>query len=146
MQFNKAWAWLMAAVLVLYFVLAMRHAIDFIRSATLVGWAMGIALMTLPLIGAWLLFVEVRFGVRLERLVHRLEEQGGMPEPLTRMPSGRANLDEALAAFPAAADDARENPDSWESWLRLSMAYDAARDRKRARKAARKALELAAGG
>ena len=135
----------MAAVLVLYFVLALRHAIDFISSGTPIGWAMGIALMALPLIGAWLLFLEVRFGTRLERLVRRLEQQGGMPEPLTAMPSGRANLDEALAAFPAAAEDAKANPDSWESWLRLSMAYDAARDRKRARKAARKALELASG-
>lgn len=145
MKLNRAGAWLMAAVLAMYLALAVRHAVDLLRSGHPVGWAMGAALLVLPIVGAWILFVEVRFGVRLDALVKRLEAENGMPEPLPATPSGRADLDAALAAFPVARDDAKANPDSWQSWLRLSMAYDAARDRKRARKAARKAIELARG-
>ena len=68
--------------------------------------------------------------------------EGGMPEPLPATPSGRADKDAAEHAFPVAKADVEAHPESWRSWLRLSMAYDAARDRKRARMAARKALEL----
>ena len=142
MTLNKTMAFVMAAVLAMYLALAVRHAIDFLSSGEPIGYAMGAALLVLPLVGVWILFVEVRFGIRLDRLVRRLEKAGGMPEPLPATPSGRAELEAALEAFPAARDDAKANPDSWESWLRLSMAYDAARDRKRARKAARKAIEL----
>ncbi|MGO1391915.1 hypothetical protein [Agrococcus casei] len=142
MKLNKAMAFVMALVLALYLALALRHALDFFSSGEPIGYAMGAALLVLPLIGVWILFVEVRFGIRLDGLVRRLERADGMPEPLPATPSGRADLDAALEAFPVARDDAKANPESWESWLRLSMAYDAARDRKRARKAARKAIEL----
>lgn len=139
---RKGFALLMAVVLALYVGLVAVRAVDLMRSGEPVAVAMGIALTLFPLLGAWALLVEVRFGFRLERLVRRLERGGGMPEPLPATPSGRAELEPALEAFPAARDDVQANPDSWQSWLRLSMAYDAARDRRRARKAARKAIEL----
>ena len=139
---RRTFALVMAGVLALYVVLVGQRALELLRSGEAAGIGMGIALIVFPLLGAWALIVELRFGFRLERLVRKLEAAGGMPHPLPAAPSGRAELEAALAAFPAARDDVHANPDSWESWLRLSMAYDAARDRKRARKAARKALEL----
>ncbi|WP_293695239.1 hypothetical protein [uncultured Agrococcus sp.] len=142
---KKGFALGMAAVLAMYVVLVFQRALDLVRSGEPVGIVMGTALFVFPLLGVWVLVVEIRFGFRLERLVRRLEKNDGMPEPLPATPSGRAELDAALEAFPKARDDVHEHPESWESWLRLSMAYDAARDRRRARKAARKAIELSRG-
>lgn len=139
---KKGFALLMAAVLALYVVLIFQRAIDLVSSGEPIGIVMGIALFVFPLLGVWALVVEVTFGFRLEKLVKRLESEDAMPEPLPATASGRADLDAALEAFPKARDDVHAHPDSWQSWLRLSMAYDAARDRKRARKAARKAIEL----
>ena len=142
---RKAFALIMAAVLALYVALVFQRAFELLRSGEFVGVAMGVALLVFPLLGAWALIIEVVFGFRLERLVRTLEESGGMPAPLPATASGRAELNAALEAFPSAREDVHANPESWESWLRLSMAYDAARDRRRARKAARRALQLRRG-
>lgn len=139
---RKAFALVMAAVLALYVLLVFQRALDLVTSGEPVGIAMGVALFVFPLLGAWALVVEVTFGFRLERLVKQLDDEGGMPEPLPATASGRADIDAALDAFPRARDDVHAHPEAWQSWLRLSMAYDAARDRRRARKAARKAIEL----
>lgn len=139
---KKGFALLMSAVLVLYVILMFQRAVDLVRSGEVVGIVMGIALFVFPLIGMWALIAEVTFGFRLEKLVKRLDSENGMPEPLPASASGRADLDAALEAFPKAREDVHAHPESWQSWLRLSMAYDAARDRRRARKAARKAIEL----
>jgi hypothetical protein len=139
---RKGVALAMAAVLALYVVLAGGRAVQFIATGEPIAIAVGVGLIVMFLVGAWALVREVVFGVQLERAVHELEAAGGMPEPLPATPSGRADKDAAEGAFPVAKADALAHPESWQSWLRLSMAYDAARDRRRARMAARKALEL----
>lgn len=135
-------ALVMVAVLGLYVVLAGDRAVRLIASGEPAGIGAGIALVVFFLLGVWVLVRELVFGVRLDRAVRELDAQGGMPEPLPATPSGRAELEAANAAFPAARADVEAHPESWQSWLRLSMAYDAARDRKRAREAARTALRL----
>lgn len=139
---SRAFAWVMAAVLALYVVLIGFRAVQLILSGEPIGVAIGVALLVVPLVGAWALVTELVFGVRLSRLVARLDAAGGMPTPLPRSPSGRADKDAADDAFPVAKADVEANPESWESWLRLSMAYDAARDRRRARRAARESIRL----
>lgn len=135
----------MAAVLALYVVLIGFRAVQLILSGQPIGVAIGVALLVVPAIGAWALVTELVFGVRLSRLVARLDAAGGMPTPLPKLPSGRADKAAADDAFPVAKADVEANAESWESWLRLSMAYDAARDRKRARSAAREAIRLSRG-
>lgn len=132
----------MAAALALYVVVAVGLSIGFLLSGSALGIAAGIALLVFSAAGAWALVRELVFGVRLDRAVQQLAAEGGMPEPLPATPSGRAEQAAAEEAFPIAKADVEANPERWQSWLRLSMAYDAARDRKRARMAARKALEL----
>lgn len=133
----------MAAVLGLYIVLVGARAVQLLGSGEPLGVALGVALLVIPIVGAWALVTELTFGVRLARLVRRLEHADAMPTPLPATPSGRADRQAADAAFPVAKADVEAHPESWESWLRLSMAYDAARDRRRARRAAREAIRLA---
>lgn len=141
-RLSKALALVMAAALALYVVVAGSLAVQFIATGEPLGLVLGIALIVFFLVGAWALVRELVFGIRLDRAVRALAAEGGMPEPLPATPSGRADKDAAEHAFPVAKADVEAHPESWRSWLRLSMAYDAARDRKRARMAARKALEL----
>lgn len=139
----RKWAALaMAAVLALYVALAGDRAVRFLASGEPVAIAVGAALIVTFLVGAWALVREVVFGLQLERAARELAAEGAMPEPLPGTPSGRAERDAAEQAFPVAKADVEAHPLSWRSWLRLSMAYDAARDRRRARMAARKAIEL----
>ncbi len=140
--FRKSAALAMAALLALYVVLAGDRAVRFIATGEALGIAVGIALIVMFLVGAWALVREVVFGMQLERAVAALEAEGGMPVPLPGTPSGRAEKGAAEQAFPVAKADVEAHPESWQSWLRLSMAYDAARDRRRARHAARTALSL----
>ncbi|GAA2174619.1 hypothetical protein GCM10009846_21260 [Agrococcus versicolor] len=139
---SRAFAWVMGIVLALYIGLAGSWAVQLVASGEPLGIGLGIALVVLAAIGAWALVTELVFGVRLDRAVRALGAAGGMPTPLPKAPSGRADKDAADDAFPVAKADVEAHPESWESWLRLSMAYDAARDRRRARRAAREALRL----
>ncbi|MGM1028639.1 MAG: hypothetical protein ACQEWM_02065 [Actinomycetota bacterium] len=140
--FRKSAALAMAALLALYVIVAGDRAVRFIATGEALGIAVGIALIVMFLVGAWALVREVVFGVQLEGAVAALEAEGGMPAPLPGTPSGRADKEAAERSFPVAKADVEAHPESWQSWLRLSMAYDAARDRRRARHAARTALSL----
>ena len=139
---RKSLALAIAAVLALYVLLAGGRAAQFIATGEPIAVAVGIALVVFFLVGAWALVRETLFGLQLDRAVRDLDAAGGMPAPLPGTPSGRADKQAAEAAFPVAKADVETHPESWQSWLRLSMAYDAARDRRRARMAARKALAL----
>lgn len=133
----------MAAVLVLYFVLVGVRAVALLRSADGVAIAMGVALIVLPLIGMWALARELVFGFTATKLTDALAAENALPDELIgRTPSGRPLRDEADAAFPAYRDAAEREPDSWRAWMRLGLVYDAAGDRKRARGAIRQAIAL----
>ncbi|WP_241248981.1 hypothetical protein [Agrococcus sp. KRD186] len=138
----RALALVIAAALALYVVVAGGLAIGFLLTGTPLSIVVGVALAVFTIVGAWALASELVFGIRLDRAVRALAAEGGMPAPLPATASGRADTAAAEHAFPVAKADVEAHPGSWQSWLRLSMAYDAARDRKRARMAARKALEL----
>ncbi len=133
----------MALVLVLYLVVGVTRAVAFLQSGVPVGIAIGVALLVLPLIGAYLLVRELLFGLQATRLTRRLGEEGPLPgDGLPRRPSGRVERSAADAAFPQYAEAAEERPDDWRAWLRLGLAYDIAGDRRRARSAVRRAITL----
>ncbi|WP_375406388.1 hypothetical protein [uncultured Amnibacterium sp.] len=134
---------LMALVLVLYLVVGVTRAVAFLQSGVPVGIAIGVALLVLPLIGAYLLVRELLFGLQATRLTRRLGEEGPLPgDGLPRRASGRVERSAADAAFPQYAAAAEERPDDWRAWLRLGLAYDIAGDRRRARSAVRRAITL----
>lgn len=133
----------MGALLLLYLAFTVFYAIQLVTAPQPVARAIGWALIVLPLIGAWFAVAEFVFGFRTERLARRLEADGGLPEEeLPARVSGRIERAAADESFARYAREAEENPTSWPHWFRLSLAYDASRDRRRARWAMREAIRL----
>jgi tetratricopeptide (TPR) repeat protein len=138
----KVGAVVMAVLLAAYLALVGWRAVQFVQTGEPIAVVMGVALIVLPVLAAWAIWRELQFGVRSQRLVRRLEEEGGLDLGMPLRPSGRPERAAADAAFPAFRDAVETDPDSWRAWLRLGLAYDAAGDRRRARRAVRRAIEL----
>jgi uncharacterized membrane protein YccC len=130
-------------VLVFYAGLIGFKGVALLRSGSVVGVLLGIALLILPLLGLFLVWREIEFGRRTAQLARALDAEGGLPvDDLPRRPSGRVDRTAADAAFGDMRRHAEEHPEDWRAWFRLALAYDAAGDRTRARAAARHAVAL----
>ncbi len=140
---GRSAALLMAGLLVFYLALIGWRAVLFLASGEPAGIVIGVALLVLPVVGAWALVRELQFGRNSERLIRVLDDEGGLPvEELPVRASGRpvrAAADEDFPRYKAEVDAA---PEDWRAWLRLGLAYDAAGDRRRARAAIRTAISL----
>jgi len=140
---NFTAALVMAALLVLYFVLVIEHAFDLLGTGILVGQIEGVALLVLPLIGAYALFAELLFGARAARLLRLMTERGALPvDDMPHRPSGRPVRSAADAEFPRYQAEVEAAPSDWTRWYRLALAYDACGDRRRARWATRRAIRV----
>jgi hypothetical protein len=136
----------MAALLGLYLVFAVRYGLLLIGIGTPIAVAIGIALLVFPVLAAGALAAELVFTVRADRLGKRLELEGGLPtEQLPLLPSGRIDRAAADEVFPAYQAAAEANPEDWRTWYRLGLAYDASGDRRRARWAMRQSLRRSRG-
>jgi cytochrome c-type biogenesis protein CcmH/NrfG len=134
---------MVAVVLALYIVLVGQRAWLLLTSGDGIGIAMGVAMLLLPVVAAWALWRELRFGTGAQRLGRRLEQEGGLPtEELTLRPSGRPVAAEADALFPVYRDAVEAAPEDWRPWYRMGLLYDGAGDRRRARSAIRTAITL----
>lgn len=133
----------MAALLALYLLFVAQYALLLIGAEEPAAKGLGIALLVLPIIGAWALVVELLFLARGQRLLRRMGEEGTLPvDDLPRLPSGRTDPVAADAQFPRYGAEVESDPESWRAWMRLGLAYDASGDRRRARWATRKAIAL----
>ena len=140
---NRIGAIVMAVVLALYIVFVAQRGVIMLSTGDPIAVTMGIALLVLPLIGAWALWREVQFGRHSDRLGRVLEAEDALPhEEVAVYPSGRPRKDAGDELFPQYRADVEANPTDWRSWFRLGLVYDAAGDRPRARQAIRKAISL----
>lgn len=134
---------LVTALLVFYLIVTAQRGILLVASGEVVPILLGLALLILPVIGAWALIRELLFGRDTEKLAKVLEAEGGLPpDDLPRSPGGRINRKAADEAFVQYREEAEERPDDWRSWFRLSCAYDVSGDRKRARQSMRTAIAM----
>lgn len=141
MSGSRLGALVMVALLVLYLVVVTQYAILLLGTGDAITVAIGIALIVLPVVGAWALVSELLFVARGTRLIRRLGEEGGLPvDDLPRLPSGRIDPVAADREFPRYKEAVEASPESWRDWVRLSLAYDASGDRGRARWAMRRAI------
>ena len=132
----------MAALLALYIVLVGWRAVALIGTGDPVDITMNFSLIVLPPIAMWALARELMFGASASKLGARLDAEGALPDDeVTVRTSGRVVRDDADAVFPRYREAVEQNPDDWQAWYRLGIAYDAAGDRRRAREAIRKANE-----
>lgn len=133
----------MSALLLLYLVAVAQLSISLIVADDLLAKGVGIALLVLPLIGAWAMVAELAFGLRSQKLADRLKEDGDLPvDDLPKRSSGRPERAAADAEFPHYRGEVEASPDDWRAWFRLGLAYDASGDRRRARHSIRRAIAL----
>ena len=127
----------------------------FVVYAGLVGWRgvllvaeggtvpvlLGLAVIVFPLVGLYVVWRELRFGLATQTLARELEAAGELPvDDLPRRPSGRPQRAAADAAFEVRKSAVEAAPADWRAWFALATAYDAAGDRRRAREAMRTAI------
>jgi cytochrome c-type biogenesis protein CcmH/NrfG len=133
----------LVAVLVVYLALALILAVGLLTSGTLVGVVLGVAVLVIPLIGAWVVWQELRFGFATSRLGKELAAAGHWPvEDLPTRPSGRPEREAADAVFEQRRLETEAAPEDWQAWYRLGLAYADSGDRRRARAALRHAIAL----
>lgn len=133
----------LVAVLAFYLVTVGWRGVLLIEDGRPVSVLLGIGVVVLPLVGAWFVWQEVRFGLATARLAGELERRGQLPvDDLPRRPSGRVDRAAADAAFARYRAEVEAAPGEWQRWFRLATAYDAAGDRRRAREAMRRAIAL----
>jgi cytochrome c-type biogenesis protein CcmH/NrfG len=140
---GKHWAIVMAVLLCVYLAFTAWRAWDFIEAGGWVAALLGAAVMVLPVIGAWILWREWQFGQATQRLGAELAARGELPvDDLPRRPSGRPERAAADERFAEVRTRVEADPEAWERWFELAVAYDNAGDRKRARAAMRRAIAL----
>ncbi|MEU3332325.1 hypothetical protein ACF046_09845 [Glutamicibacter creatinolyticus] len=139
---TKIWVGGILLLFVLYLLMAFNQAVRFLSTDEPVAKLLGVAILVIPALGVWILIREILFGLRTQKMGQQLADTGGLPEELPRMPSGRFVREAADADFENHKRDVEEHPESWQSWYRLALAYDASGDRKRARTSMRTAINF----
>ena len=134
---------LLVAACGVYLLLIVQRALVLIESGQVVPMVLGLALLAIPVIGVWVVWREVQFGLQSEALANQLAAEGALPaDDLPRRPSGRPERDAADARFAERRSEVERDPANWRAWYRLGLAYDDAGDRRRARGAVRRAIAL----
>jgi len=138
----KLGAVVMAALVLMYVALLGQKGYLFLLEANPVAKVIGGSILVIPVVGAWAIYRELRFGLAIEKLGKLLENEGNWPRfRFGVLPSGRANKAEAIQEFQEYKDAALADEDNWRKWFALGLIYDACGDRKRARSAMRQAIE-----
>ena len=133
----------LGALVAVYLVLVGWRGVLLIGEGTPTTVFLGLAIIALPLLGAWVLWREIQFGIEAQQMARELEVEGGLPvDDLPRRPSGRPERPAADAAFDKRRAAVEAAPDDWRSWFRLAIAYNDAGDRRRARQSMRQARML----
>lgn len=133
----------LVATLLVYLALAGWRGLLLIGTGRPLAVVLGIGVLALPVVGAYVVWREVSFGWATERLARELADAGRWPdENLPRLPSGRPERHAADAVFGERRAEVESSPADWQAWFRLALAYDDARDRRRARQAMRRAIAL----
>jgi cytochrome c-type biogenesis protein CcmH/NrfG len=104
-------------------------------------------MLFLPAVAFWGIFMELRFGLRIEKLGDQLKKENAWPQfPFELRPSGRPTKESAQEVFELFRQNVEADETNWKAWFALGLAYDAAGDRARARKAMRQAITLTGKG
>ncbi len=140
----KFGALFMSALVVMYLVLVAERSFALISSGEPIGIAIGSLMIFLPALAFWGIAMELRFGLRIEKLGEVLKRENAWPQfPFALRPSGRPTKESAQDVFAEFRQKVESDENNWKAWFALGLAYDAAGDRPRARKAMRQAIALA---
>jgi hypothetical protein len=136
-------AYLLTAILVGYFAVIGWRGWQLVSDGRLPFVLLGAGVLLLPVVGAWFVWQELRFGWATERLAAALAAEGGLPDDeLPRSRGGRVDRQAADAVFAGRQAEVEVAPEDWRSWFRLAVAYGDAGDARRGRRAMRHAIAL----
>ena len=139
----KLGAIVMAALTLLYVFVLGGRGLLMLEQPNPIAKIFGVFILVLPVFGAVGIFLELRFGIRVERLAKQVEAEGRWPiRDIPMRPSGRPEKAAADKEFERIREELDKAPEDWHSWFNLGIAYDACGDRRRARASMRKALVL----
>jgi tetratricopeptide (TPR) repeat protein len=139
----KFGAIVMTGLLGVYLTLVGERSIALVNSPQPIAVAIGALMLFLPAVAAWGIFLELRFGLRIEKLGEILKKDNAWPRfEFELRPSGRPTRQSAEAIFGKYQKLVENDESNWKVWFALGLAYDAAGDRARARKAMRSAIAL----
>jgi tetratricopeptide (TPR) repeat protein len=137
----------MSALVLMYLVLVADRSFALVGSGEPIGIAIGSLMLFLPAVAFWGIYMELRFGLRIEKLGEELKRQNAWPQfPFELKPSGRPTKESAQEVFEQFRKKVVSDQTNWKAWFALGLAYDAAGDRARARKAMRQAITLSGKG
>lgn len=143
MKSPKLGAAISIALLAVYLIVLSKWAFGMMAIGSWVGILFGILVFAFPLLGAYAIYRELRFGLKVEAMGRELDAANEWPVfQLVLRPSGRPTKESADENFKTVAEQVKANPDDWKSAFALSLAYDACGDRPRARKAMAEAMAL----
>ena len=139
----KLGAIVMTLLLGVYLTLVGERSIALVQSPEPIAVAIGSLMLFLPVVAAWGIFLELRFGLRIEKLGEALKKENAWPRfEFELRPSDRPTKESAEAIFGRYREAVEADESNWITWFALGLAYDAAGDRARARKAMRQAIAL----
>jgi hypothetical protein len=139
-------AYVLLAALAFYVVLSAYRGWQLASDGGVVALVLGASVIAVAAIGLWIIYREVRFGLDAQALGRALGDEGGLPEALPRLPSGRPDRDAADREYELRKSEVEQEPDDWRCWYRLALAYGDAGDSKRGRAAMRHAIALRRAG
>lgn len=137
--------WMIAGLviaLIVYFGILGWRGISLIATGTVAGIGLGIGVIVLPLIGAWMVYATLRAGIEHQRLAAIMAEDGQELDisALPTRASGRVERDAADELFATCKAEWEADPGNWRKTYRIARAYDYAGDRSRAREMMKRAV------
>ena len=126
---------LLVVGLIMYMVILGWRGFQLIASGTAAGIGVGIGVLILPVLGAWMIYSTLAAGLWHQRLVAAAQEVGRDLDvsELPRRASGRIECEAADELFEQVRTEWEADPDDWVNTYRIARAYDYAGDRTRAR-------------
>ncbi|MCM3893781.1 MULTISPECIES: hypothetical protein [Gordonia] len=132
----------LVVAMIVYFVLLGRTGVQLIAHGGVVAVGLGIGVLILPFLGAWLIWSTLRAGIEHQKLARIMAQEGRElnVSDLPRRASGRIERDAADELFAQVKQEWEANPSDWHNTYRIARAYDYAGDRSRAREMMKRAV------
>jgi len=130
----KRIALLLSVVVSVYVFFALSRAAALLRFDNPLVKTLGVSVVLLTVLGAYLVFRELRFGFKTAELGRVINER--------ELPTKSMDTDELDAYLVKAIERAEAEPENWTNWYCVALGYHVHTDRKLARDSMRYAVEL----
>ncbi len=125
---------ILTVILLVYLGFTVLRGLDFLSVDDPAVQALGIAVLILPILGAILIYREIKFG-KLSYLMGQTISDDYLPTNDLTEEQKRDYLDLAI-------ERAKSHMENWQAWYSVALAYDLLKERKLAREAMKYSVEL----